>query len=330
MITRLHGAGGKLMQELIKNLILKNIKLKSAGSLGLEDLDDSSTVNLGDKEVALTIDGYTVKPIFFPGGDIGKLSVCGTVNDLSCVGAKPLAIALSLIIPEGFEEEKLEKIIKSINLASKEAEVPIITGDTKVSDGVDDIVITTSGVGIVKKLVKDSGVKEGDAIIVSGTVGEHGLAILLEREGFEFEGDIKSDVAPLNKMIEDILDNIKVHAIKDLTRGGLANALNELSEKSRIGMIIEEEKIPIKDEVKAVCDILGLDPLTIANEGKIVLSVPKDEAEECLKILKRHKYGKDAEIIGYATKEADVVLLKTLVGKRILEPPIGDPIPRVC
>ncbi len=330
MITKLHGAGGKVMQELIKNLILKNIELKRAGSLGLEDLDDSSTILLGDKEIALTTDGYTVKPIFFPGGDIGKLSVCGTVNDLSCVGAKPLALSLSLIIPEGFEEERLERVIKSINLASKEAEVPIITGDTKVSDGIDELIIVTSGVGIVKKLIKDSGVQENDTIIVSGTVGEHGLSILLAREGFEFEGNIESDVSPLNKMLEEVIDKVEVHAIKDLTRGGLANGLNELSEKSKIGIVVEEERIPIKDEVKALCDILGLDPLTMANEGKVVIAVPEEEAERCLKILKKHKYGKDAEIIGYATKETDKVLLDTGFGRRILEPPIGDPIPRVC
>ncbi len=317
------------MQELIKDIILNNLTLKRAGTLGLDDLDDSSTINILNNEIAITTDSYTVKPIFFRGGDIGRLSISGTVNDLSVVGAKPLALTLSFIIPEGFDSSVLEKIMKSINDTSLEADVPIITGDTKVSDGVDDIIINTSGVGIVKKLCKDSNIKEGDAIIISGNIAEHGLAILLEREGFEFDINIKSDVAPLNKMIEPILD-YNVHAMKDPTRGGLANALNELSEKSGIGITIYEDKIPISEEVKGICDILGLDPLIIANEGKVIIAVDKKDANDVLEILREHKYGKNAEIIGYATKEHKGVLLDTGIGKRIIDPPIGDPIPRVC
>ncbi|WP_423793139.1 hydrogenase expression/formation protein HypE [Methanocaldococcus indicus] len=328
-ITKLHGAGGTVMQQLIKDLILNNIELKSAGSLSLDDLDDSSTIKIFDNEIALTTDSYTVNPIFFKGGDIGRLAVSGTVNDLAVVGAKPLALTLSFILPEGFEYEKLERIVKSINETSKEAEVPIITGDTKVSDSVNDIVINTSGVGIVKKLLKDSNVKEGDAIIISGNIAEHGLAILLEREGFEFETNIKSDVSPLNKMIEEILD-LDIHAMKDPTRGGVANALNELAEKSNIGIVIEEDKLPISEEVKGLCEILGLDPLTIANEGKVIIAVNRDDAEECLRRLRKTKYGKNAEIVGYATKEHKGVLLDTGIGKRIIDSPIGDPIPRVC
>ncbi|ENN96846.1 hydrogenase expression/formation protein HypE [Methanocaldococcus villosus KIN24-T80] len=329
MITKMHGAGGRLMIEFIKNQILKNIELKKVNGLGLDDLDDAGTIKLDDKHIAFTTDSYTVKPIFFPGGDIGRLAVSGTVNDLSVVGAKPLALSLAFIIPEGYDEEKIERIIKSINKTSKEAEVAIIAGDTKVTDGLDEIIINTSGVGVAEKVIKDSGVKDGDAIIVSGNIAEHGLAILLSREEFEFETNIKSDVAPLNKMIENILD-LEISAMKDPTRGGLAEALNELAEKSSVGITIFEDKIPISDEVSSVCEILGLDPLTIANEGKVVIAVDKKDAEECLERLREHPLGKNAEIIGYATKEHKGVLMETGIGKRIIDYPIGDPIPRVC
>ncbi len=333
-ITRMHGAGGKVMQDLIKNIILKNLELTSVnGGIGLESLDDSATIPIGDKEIVFTVDGHTVKPIFFPGGDIGRLAVSGTVNDLAVMGAKPLALSLSLIIPEGFNLEDLEKIVKSINETCKEAEVAVITGDTKVSDGVDDIIISTAGIGIVDrgKAIRDCNVQEGDAIIVSGNIGEHGLAILLSREGFDFETNIKSDVAPINKLIERVLEEgIQVNAMKDPTRGGLADALNEMAEKSNIGITIFEDKIPISDEVQSICDILGLDPLTIANEGKVVMAVKKEDAERCLEILREHPLGKNAEIIGYATKEHKGVVMETIVGRRIVDMPIGDPIPRVC
>ncbi|HIP91562.1 MAG TPA: hydrogenase expression/formation protein HypE, partial [Methanothermococcus okinawensis] len=215
-ITRMHGAGGKLMQELIKKVILSNLELTSVeGGVGLEELEDGGTVPLGDYEVIFTIDGHTVKPIFFPGGDIGRLAVCGTVNDIAVMGGEPVALSLSLIIPEGFPVDKLERIMKSINKASKEAEVPVITGDTKVSQ-VDDIVITTAAIGVTEKgrVIRDSGMKEGDVIIVSGNIGEHGLAVLLAREKFDFKSNLKSDVAPLNKLIKKVLDSgVEVHAM---------------------------------------------------------------------------------------------------------------------
>ncbi|EHP84750.1 hydrogenase expression/formation protein HypE [Methanotorris formicicus] len=332
-ITRMHGAGGKVMQDLIKEIILSNLERTSVnGGIGLECLDDASTIPIGDKEIVFTVDGHTVKPIFFPGGDIGRLSVCGTVNDLAVMGAKPLALSLSLILPEGFDIEKLDKIMKSINEACKEADVAVITGDTKVSN-VDDIIISSSGIGVVDKgkAIRDSSIKEGDAIIVSGNIGDHGLAILLSREGFEFDADIKSDVAPLNKMIEMVLnEGIEIHAMKDPTRGGLADALNEMAEKSGLGIDIYEERIPISEEVQSIADILGIDPLTVANEGKVVMAVKREDAERCLEILRKHPLGKNAEIIGYATKEHKGVVMETIVGKRVVDTPIGDPIPRVC
>ena len=332
-ITRMHGAGGKVMQDLIKNTILNNLENTSVnGGIGLKDLDDGATIPLGDKEIVFTVDGHTVNPIFFPGGDIGKLSVCGTINDLSVMGAEPLALSLSIVLPEGFDIEKLDKIMKSINETCKEAGAPIITGDTKVSN-VDDIIISSAGIGIVDKgkAIRDSGMREGDVIIVSGNIGEHGMAILLSREGFEFETNLKSDVAPLNKLIKKVLDaGIEVHAMKDPTRGGLADSLNEMAEKSGLGINIYEEKIPISDEVQSIADALGIDPMTVANEGKVVMAVKKEDAEKALEILRSHPLGKNAQIIGEVVSEHDKVIMETIVGKRIVDTPIGDPIPRVC
>jgi hydrogenase expression/formation protein HypE len=332
-ITRMHGAGGKIMQNLIKDTILNNLENTCVnGGIGLKDLDDGATIPIGDKEIVFTVDGHTVKPIFFPGGDIGKLSICGTINDLSVMGAEPLALSLSIVLPEGFDIEKLDKIMKSINETCKEADVSIITGDTKVSN-VDDIIISSAGVGIVDKgkAIRDSGMKEGDVIIVSGNIGEHGMAILLSREGFEFETNLKSDVAPLNKLIRKVLDaGVEVHAMKDPTRGGLADSLNEMVEKSGLGINIYEEKIPISDEVQSIADALGIDPMTVANEGKVVMAVKKEDAEKALEILRSHPLGKNAQIIGEVVSEHNKVIMETIVGKRIVDTPIGDPIPRVC
>ncbi|MBW9222007.1 hydrogenase expression/formation protein HypE [Methanothermococcus sp. SCGC AD-155-C09] len=332
-ITRMHGAGGKIMQDLIKNTILNNLELTAVnGGIGLNELDDGATIPLGNRELVFTIDGHTVKPIFFPGGDIGKLAVCGTINDISVMGAEPLALSLSMILPEGFLIEDLDKIMKSINKTCKEAGVPVITGDTKVSN-VDDIIISSSGIGIVEggKAIRDSGMKEGDAIIVSGNIGEHGMAILLSREGFDFESDLKSDVAPLNGIIKKVIEEgIEIHAMKDPTRGGLADALNEMAEKSNFGINLYEERIPISDEVQAISDALGIDPLTVANEGKVVMAVKREDAEKVLEILHSHPLGKNAQIIGEVVSDHKKVIMETLVGKRIVDVPMGDPIPRVC
>ncbi|HIQ39420.1 MAG TPA: hydrogenase expression/formation protein HypE [Methanothermococcus okinawensis] len=332
-ITRMHGAGGKLMQELIERVILGNLELTSVeGGVGLRELDDGGTVPLGDREIIFTIDGHTVKPIFFPGGDIGRLAVCGTVNDIAVMGGEPIALSLSLIIPEGFPIDKLDRIMKSINETSKEAGVPVITGDTKVSN-VDDVVITTAGIGITErgKVIRDSDMKEGDVIIVSGNIGEHGMTVLLARENFDFKSNLKSDVAPLNKLIKKVLDSgVEVHAMKDPTRGGLASALNEMAEKSGLGINIYEEKIPISEEVQSLSEALGIDPLTVANEGKVVMAVKKEDGEKALEILRSHPLGRNAQIIGEVVSDHKMVVMETLVGRRIIDTPMGDPIPRVC
>jgi hydrogenase expression/formation protein HypE len=347
-ILMAHGAGGELMNALIKDYILKYLGSDNANiDVPLKALDDSGVIN----NIAFTTDSYVVKPIFFPGGDIGKLSVAGTVNDLAVIGAKPLALALAFVIEEGFLLSEFETILASIRKTAKFAGVSVITGDTKVveSGALDKIVINTAGIGIrcrslaknisiVKKYRKfnskwllDSNLRNGDKIIISGSIGDHGITILSSREGYGFETELQSDTAPLNKVIDKILDVGGITAMKDPTRGGLANTLNEFADKSHVGILIEEGKIPIKNAVHTATEFLGIDPLEIGNEGKIVIGVVKEKAEDVLHALRKNKEGKDAEIIGEARKDLRSVVMKTLVGgKRIIERPIGDPVPRIC
>ncbi|MGV8143903.1 MAG: hydrogenase expression/formation protein HypE [Methanothermobacter sp.] len=330
-----HGAGGEIMQELISNIILENIQNKRVdGGVGLEELDDGATIPMDDYEIVISTDSHTIDPIFFPGGDIGKIAMAGTVNDVSVMGAKPLAIASAMIISEGFSGDDLEKIVKSMDAVATESGVAIVTGDTKVieKDKLDSIIITTTGVGIVKKgeVKPDSGLEVGDKLILTGSVGDHGIAIMSFREGFGFETDLQSDVAPVWGMVKAALDVGGVTAMKDPTRGGIANALNELASKSGVGMLIDEEKIPFKKEVIAASEMLGIDPYEVANEGKVILGVKADKAEEVLEAIRNTRYGEEAQIIGEVTSDDHVILETTLGGKRILEEPIADPVPRVC
>jgi hydrogenase expression/formation protein HypE len=330
-----HGAGGGIMQGLISEIILGNLKNKNVnGGVGLDDLDDGATIPFDDYEIVISTDSHTVDPIFFPGGDIGTISIAGTVNDVSVMGAKPLAIANAMVISEGFSGDDFERIIKSMNAVCIESDVAIITGDTKVMehDKLDKIIISTTGIGIVKKgeVIRDSGLKIGNKIILTGSVGDHGISLMSYREGFGFETDLKSDVAPVWEMVEVSLKIGGVTAMKDPTRGGIANALNELASKSKVGMLIDEEKIPLKDEVIAASEMLGIDPYEVANEGKVVMGVESDKADEILAAIRNTKYGKDAQIIGEVTDDAHVIIETLLGGKRILEAPIADPVPRVC
>ena len=316
------------MDKFLHMTVLKQLlHTKFQNGLGLEELDDSGTFPLKGTHIVFTTDAHAVDPIFFPGGDIGKLAVCGTVNDLSVMGATPLVLSNAMVLPEGIEISSIEKILHSMDAVCEEAGVSIICGDTKVAG--DNLIITTSGIGITEKVITDTGLKIGDKILVSGTIGDHGIAIMSHREGIAFETALKSDVAPLNGMISSIL-TYDIHAMKDPTRGGLSKALNEFSEKSEVGIQIYEDCIPVKREVKAACEMLGLNYFDVACEGKVVLSVDKEHAEPVLKALKTHTYGVNASIIGEVV-EGDRVLLKTKVGgRRILEKPIADPVPRVC
>lgn len=330
-----HGAGGEVMQNLISDIILNNIQNKQVnGGVSLDDLDDGATIPLNEYEIVVSTDGHTIDPLFFPGGDIGRISAAGTINDVSVMGAKPLAITNSMIIEEGFPGDDFETIIKSMNTVCQETGTAIITGDTKVIEKgkIDKMVISTTGIGLAKKgeIIRDSGLEIGDKLIVSGSIGDHGMALMAYREGFGFETDLESDTAPVWGMVEKALEIGGVTALKDPTRGGLANAVNEMADKSGIRLILDEEKIPIREEVKAVSDMLGIDPFEVANEGKIVMGVKAENADEILKAIKKDKYGANAQIIGEVVEGNKVVMETLLGGKRILEAPVSDPVPRVC
>lgn len=334
-ISMNHGAGGEVMANLISSAVLDNITKKSVnGGISLDALDDGATIPIGDYEIVVTTDGHTIDPLFFPGGDIGRISAAGTINDVSVMGAKPLAISNAIIMQEGFPIADLDRIMKSLNETCEEVDVAVITGDTKVMEQgkIDGIVMVTTGIGIAKKgeIIRDSTLEVGDKIIVTGSLGDHGMSLMSFREGFGFETDLKSDTAPMWNVVKKALDVGGVTAMKDPTRGGFANAINEMASKSGKGVLLHQETIPIKKEVHAVSEMLGIDPFEVANEGKVVMGVKADKAEEVLEAIKTEEYGKDAAIIGEVI-EGDYVVVETPIGgERILEAPIADPVPRVC
>jgi len=336
VVKLVHGAGGSAMDELIKRVILPNFTLKSImGGVGLDALDDGASLKLGGYEIVVSIDSHTVDPIFFPGGDIGRLAISGTINDIAVMGAKPIAIADAIVVEEGFPIEDLERIVKSMDETAREAGVAIISGDFKCmpKSHIDKIVISTCGFGVIQnRIILDSGAKPGDRIVVSGYIGEHGVALLAAREGLEFESTLKSDVAPIWETVEVMLKIGGIHAMKDPTRGGLASALNDIASKSRVSIWIEEENIPISEPVKAASEVLGIDPLEITCEGKVVAAVSPDTADEVVEVMRRTKYGKNAQIIGVVRSEMPgKVLMRTVIGgTRVITKPIGEPIPRVC
>jgi hydrogenase expression/formation protein HypE len=330
-IGMLHGAGGEAMGDLLKRL-LANFSSTHAGGVGLEAMDDGAVIPIGDRNVVFTTDSHIVRPLFFPGGDIGRISVCGTVNDLAMMGGRPLALSCGMVIEEGFELEILERIARSMDDALAEAGASLVTGDTKVMGrgDLDGIVINTAGIGIADTVIRDSGLQEGDRILVSGTLGDHGLAVLTFREGFELGEQIHSDVAPLWSLVEEALRAGTIHAMKDPTRGGFASAINEMARKSRKRVIIDEEYLPVRKSVRSAADMLGIDPLEVANEGKVILAVAPEDAEAVLSALRSHRYGRDAAIVGMVAEGSEVVMRTRIGGERFIEPPIGDPVPRVC
>ena len=327
-----HGSGGVLMREFIEKEIKERFKNNE-----LEKLLDSAILETGNKKIAFTTDSYVVSPIFFPGGNIGELAVNGTVNDLTAVGAFPEFISLSLIIEEGFSFEDLRKILDSIKESAEKAGVKIVTGDTKVVDKGkgDGIFINTSGIGFIPEDV-DMGyhrIKEGDLVIVNGPIGLHGFSILVSRENIEIEGNLKSDTAPLNTLWKALYENkIEVHFMRDPTRGGVQGVLNEIAESSGFDIMIREKDIPVTDEVKGLSEILGIDPLLMANEGKMIFIVKKEDGEKALEVLKRTEYGKESRIIGEVLRKGEGILkYETLIGVvRILDMPYADPLPRIC
>jgi len=327
-----HGAGGYLSHELVDKLFLPFL-----GNSVLSSLDDSALLTAPGAALALTTDSYVVKPLFFPGGDIGRLALCGTVNDIAMVGAEPLGIAASFILEEGFPTEKLERILDSLKAAAEEAGVEVVAGDTKVVERgkADGLFITTSGVGVVPQGVAIQGrnAKEGDAVILSGPIGDHEAGILLARGDFSLEGTIASDCAPLNHMVATMLEACKkIHVLRDPTRGGLATVLWEIASSSEAGLEIEEKAIQVRPEVMGLCDLLGFDPLYLANEGRLVAVVPGECAERVLASMRGNSRGRDSAVIGRVVAEhPGRVHLKTRIGgHRLLEPLSGEQFPRIC
>ena len=327
-ILMAHGAGGKLSAELLHEIILPAFDNEI-----LHELHDGAKIG----KLAMTTDSYVVRPIFFRGGDIGKLSICGTVNDLSVTGAIPKFISVGVILEEGFDFDDLKKIVGSMAAAAREAEVKIVTGDTKVvgRGQADGIFINTAGIGELIDGVDISAKKisAGMKILVSGFIGDHATTILSERHGLELPENIKSDCAPLNKMIREMLAvEPKIAMLRDATRGGIAAVLNEIAQAANVGILLDEEKIPVREEVQGVCDILGFDVLELANEGKIIAVVPADSSEKILSVMKKNIYGEHAAEIGEVVKNsAGKVGLKTALGSvRIIDMPAGELVPRIC
>ncbi|MFH1202424.1 MAG: hydrogenase expression/formation protein HypE [Candidatus Omnitrophota bacterium] len=331
-----HGSGGRLTQDLIKGVFLKHLL-----SPALNELTDAARIKIGNKSFAFTTDSYVVKPLFFPGGDIGSLSVFGTVNDLLMMGARPQAVSLGLIIEEGFPINLLNKITASASRAAKQAEVEIVAADTKVvgKNEADKIFINTSGIGEIIKGIRLSAksIRPSDKIIINGPVGDHGLAILGQRQELNFDFRIKSDSAPLNNLVLGLLGKMRrdsgaIKFMRDPTRGGLATVLNEIAQSTDLGIILDENSIPVNKSVRAACNILGLDPLYIANEGKVVLVIDKNYVNMALDIMKRLPDGKDSCIIGELNKryKGKAILNTCVGGERILDMLTSDPIPRIC
>lgn len=333
IITLAHGSGGSATLKLIDQIFKKhfNNEILSQG-------DDCARLSIDNaNKLVFTTDSFVVTPIFFNGGDIGKLAVCGTVNDLSTSGAKPLYLSCGFIIEEGFDMDQLEKIVKSMSATAKECGVQIVTGDTKVvqKGAADKVFINTSGIGILPDGLDISGrnAREGDKIIITGTIGDHGSSILLERENLGFNAEIISDCAPLSELVQDMLKAAtNIHVLRDPTRGGVATTLNEIATQSNVSIMIYEDKLPVKREVQGVCELLGMDPLYMANEGKLLVFVPAENAEAALSAIRKNKYGKDAQIIGEVNKtgEPKVLLSALSGGTRIINLLAGDQLPRIC
>lgn len=328
-----HGAGGRMSHQLIQKAFVSAFQ-----NTALNAGDDAALVEPGLRQkLSISTDAHVVSPLFFPGGDIGKLAVCGTVNDVAMLGAKPLYLTAGFILEEGLSMDTLKQVIESMRVAAEEAGVQIVAGDTKVvqKGKADGMYITTAGVGIVREDVNVSGAnaKPGDVVILSGTIGNHGIAVLGARGELGFQSNLQSDVAPLNHLIAAMLDACpNVHVLRDPTRGGLATTLNEIAVQSNVGILLKEEAIPVHPEVNAACEMLGFDPLYVANEGKLVAIVGKEEAEKVLAVMKSTRYGEGAVVIGEVVAEPKSrVLLKTVLGTtRVVDMLAGEMLPRIC
>jgi hydrogenase expression/formation protein HypE len=336
-ITLRYGAGGPAMRALIRDVFLDGLSEdRPAGNIELAAMDDGAAMRIGDRWLIITTDSHVIHPVFFPGGDIGRLAVSGTINDLAMMGGTDvLALTCAVIIEEGFSRADLVRIQRSIRESCAEAGAAIVTGDTKVMGRgeIDGIVLNTTGVAITDRVISDCGLQPGDRLIVTGTIGDHGMAVMATRHGLALDGDLRSDVAPLNGLISTVLALTPdaVVAMKDPTRGGLASALHEMADKSRVGMIVDEPALPITPQVRAAGELLGIDPMHVANEGKALLGVRPNVADTILGALRAHPLGRAAAIIGTCTGDrVGNVILDTGFGRRLVTEPDGEPLPRIC
>jgi len=331
IVTLAHGAGGRQTSELIEKVFKKHFANENLTS------DDAAVLPAPGGKIAMTTDGFIVSPSEFPGGNIGKLSICGTVNDLSCMGAQPLYLSCAFVIEEGFPMKQLDRIAEAMEKTAKEAGVELVAGDTKVAGKgqVDGVFITTTGIGRITEGASPAGAcaKPGDAVIVTGDVGRHGCAILLSRNEFGIEADVKSDCAPLWGTVQSMLAVTKdIHVMRDATRGGVGTVLYEIAEQSHVGIRLNQKDIPVDGSVRGVCGMLGLEPLYLACEGRLVVFAPKEKAEELVDVLRRGKYSSEAAVIGEVTEEypGRVVIDTEIGGSTLLPPPGGELLPRIC
>lgn len=330
-----HGAGGKIMQRLLEEIVIPSFGRRKIGSIGLDEMDDGATLQVQGHNLIVCTDAYTVHPLFFPGGNLGMLAACGTVNDIAVMGARPLAMTNTIIVEEGLEIETLQVILKSLNAIIEPLGIAMIAGDTKVMPlgTIDGLVMSVTGIGEIylDHPVSDSGAQPNDDVIISGPIGDHGTTLLAHREGLDFETSLISDVAPLWEPIRDCLDVGGIHAMKDPTRGGTAVALNEIASKSRLEMELREYHIPVRPAVQSLCDVLGLNPLHMSSEGKVVMAVDSSCTDDIMSVLQRHTVTKDAQVVGTIKKGTPRVLLRTAIGgRKVLQVPYGEPVPRVC
>lgn len=336
IVTLMHGAGGRAMRALVQDTLAAGFPAGAPWAVGLEAMDDGAAIPLADGWLVVTTDSHVVHPWEFPGGDIGRLSISGTVNDLAMMGAtEPLGLTSAIVVEEGFALADLERVQSSMTTACLEAGATVVTGDTKVMGRgeLDGIVINTTGVALARSVVRDSGLVPGDRIVMTGTIGDHGIALMAARHGLDFDGGLASDVAPINRLVRLALDAAPgaVRAMKDPTRGGVASALHEMAEKSGVGIVVEAERIPVSPAVRSAAEILGLDPFHIANEGKAILGVAAEAADAVLAALRSHPRGADAAIVGECIdRQVGRVILDTGFGRRLVTEPEGEPLPRIC
>jgi hydrogenase expression/formation protein HypE len=335
-ITLKYGTGGSAMRALIEQVFAQGLGEVGDGGIGLQAMDDGAAIRVGDRYLVIATDSHVVQPIEFPGGDIGRLAICGTINDLAMMGAtEPLALTCGAIIEDGFRRDDLERIWKSIRATCEEVGATIVTGDTKVMGHgeLDGLVLNTTGVAFTERVVPDAGLAPGDQILVTGTMGDHGLAIMATRNELALDTALESDVAPVHTLVRRALEvgGDDVVAMKDPTRGGLSSALHEMADKSGVGIVVDETKVPLRDEVRAVGELLGIDPLIAANEGKAIFGLRPSRAAAVLDVVRSHPLGRNAAIIGECVSERPgLVVLDTGFGSRLLAEPEGELLPRIC